>query len=584
MALLKRTAFAGDLRETDIGQRITLAGWVQTIRRMPGRLFIDLRDRQGIAQLVIDEATQPALYAQASGLGREHCLSAKGEVVRRESANPKLASGEIELIVEELQIHAPSLTPPIHVSDDDQAKEELRLKYRYLDLRKNNLMNKFRVRSQLYRTIRNFLYDEGFTEFETPILGKTTPEGARDYLVPSRLHKGKFYALPQSPQIFKQLLMIGGADRYFQIARCFRDEDLRADRQPEFTQLDMELSFVDQEDVFAINERLMQTIFREMKGLEIELPLKRISYAEAIENYGTDKPDTRFELLIDNLDEVFRQSGFGVFRTAIAEGKTVRGLFVEGSESYSTKELKNLEKLAKTYGAKGLAYVILDEEIGGSIAKFLNENEISDLREKSAHKSGIYLLVSDTKKVALTVLGNLRNQIAKDKGLYSSDSYDMLWVVDFPAFEYDEEEDRFVAQHHMFTAPKPEHEALLETDPAAVMANCYDFVLNGYELASGSIRIHDATLQQKIFEVIGFSEQEAQQRFGFFLDALKYGTPPHGGIAYGLDRLTMILTDTDNIRDVVAFPKTLAATDLMSEAPSPAEEIQLEELHLSIEE
>lgn len=584
MALLKRTALAGKLRAEHISRDITLAGWVQTIRRMPGRLFIDLRDHSGIAQLVIDETDQPELYHQAAKLGREHCLSARGQVVRRESPNPKLASGEIELIVSQLQLHAASLTPPIHISDDDQAKEELRLKYRYLDLRKPGLMEKFRVRSRLYRAIREFLYDEGFTEFETPILGKTTPEGARDYLVPSRLHAGKFYALPQSPQIFKQLLMISGADRYFQIARCFRDEDLRADRQPEFTQLDMELSFVDQEDVFEVNERMMQAIFKELKGIDIELPLKRISYAEAVEKYGTDKPDTRFELFIDNLDEVFRESGFGVFRNAIAQGQTVRGIFVEDAAAYSTKELKNLEKLAKTYGAKGLAYVILDEEIGGSIAKFLNEKEISDLRDKSNHKSGIYLIVSDTKKVALTVLGNLRNVIAKQQGYYQPDTYDMLWVVDFPAFEYDEEAGRFVAQHHMFTAPKPEHESLLESDPGAVMANCYDFVLNGYELASGSIRIHDADLQQKIFQVIGFSQQEAQERFGFFLDALKYGTPPHGGIAYGLDRLTMILTDTDNIRDVVAFPKTLAATDLMSEAPSRAEDGQLQELHLSIEE
>ena len=584
MALLKPTAFAGDLRESHIGQVVSLAGWVQTIRRMPGRLFIDLRDRMGIAQLVIDQETSPELYQQASSLGREYCLSAKGEVIRRESSNPKLASGDIELMVRELQIHSTSLTPPIHISDDDQAKEEMRLKYRYLDLRKKRLMDNFRLRSKLYRSIREFLYDEGFTEFETPILGKTTPEGARDYLVPSRLHKGKFYALPQSPQILKQLLMISGADRYFQIARCFRDEDLRADRQPEFTQLDMELSFVDQDDVFEVNERMLQRIFRDIKGIEIELPLKRISYADAVEKYGTDKPDTRFELLIENLDDVFRDSGFGVFRNAIAEGKTVRGIFVEDSQAYSAKELKNLEKLAKTYGAKGLAYVILDEEIGGSIAKFLNENEISQLREKSNNKSGIYLIVSDTKKVALTVLGNLRNTVAKEKGYYRPDTYDMLWVVDFPAFEYDEDEGRYVAQHHMFTAPKPEHEALLDTDPGAVMANCYDFVLNGYELASGSIRIHDADLQRKIFEIIGFSEEEAQARFGFFLDALQYGTPPHGGIAYGLDRLTMILTDTDNIRDVVAFPKTLAATDLMSEAPSRAEDIQLSELHLSIKE
>lgn len=584
MALLKRTHYAGDLRVEQVGQQLTLAGWVQTIRKMPGRLFIDLRDRQGIAQLVIDEATSPELYQQAVSLGREHCLSAKGRLVARESVNEKIPTGQVELMVEELQIHSQSLTPPIHIQDDDQAKEEMRLKYRYLDLRKKGLMDKFRVRSKLFRTIREFLYEEGFIEFETPILAKTTPEGARDYLVPSRLQPGKFYALPQSPQIFKQLLMIGGADRYFQIARCFRDEDLRADRQPEFTQLDMEMSFVEQEDVLAVNERLFQRIFKEMKGIDIELPLKRMSYHEAMENYGTDKPDTRFGLLIQNLDEVFRDSGFGVFKNAIAEGKTVRGIFVEGSDTYSAKELKNLEKVAKTFGAGGLAHVILGEDASGSIAKFLNESEIQALRDKAEGKSGIYLLVSDTKKVALTVLGNLRNAIAKEKGYYEPETYDMLWIVDFPAFEYDEEEGRFVAQHHMFTAPKPEHVPLLDTDPGKVMANCYDFVLNGYELASGSIRIHDSALQSKIFDIIGFSHEQAQARFGFFIDALKYGTPPHGGIAFGMDRLTMILTGTDNIRDVVAFPKTLAATDLMSEAPSLAEDIQLQELGLTIKE
>lgn len=584
MALFKRTHYAGDLREQHVGQAMTLAGWVQTIRKMPGRLFIDLRDRQGIAQLVIDEAGNPALYQQALSLGREHCLSARGELVLRESVNDKLPTGQVELMVEELQVHSQSLTPPIHISDDDQAKEELRLKYRYLDLRKKGLMDKFRVRSRLFRTIREFLYEEGFIEFETPILAKTTPEGARDYLVPSRLQPGKFYALPQSPQIFKQLLMIGGADRYFQIARCFRDEDLRADRQPEFTQLDMEMSFIEQEDILAVNERLFQRIFREMKGIEIKLPLPRMSYQEAIENYGTDKPDTRFGLLIENLDDVFRESGFGVFRSAIAEGKTVRGIFIEGSDSYSAKELKNLEKAAKTYGASGLAHVILDDTVSGSITKFLNDSEIEALRASAGGKSGIYLLVSDKKKVALTVLGNLRNTVAKDKALYEPETYDMLWIVDFPAFEYDEEQGRFVAQHHMFTAPKPEHVQFLESDPGKVMANCYDFVLNGYELASGSIRIHDSALQKKIFDIIGFTEEEAQARFGFFIDALKYGTPPHGGIAFGLDRLTMILTQTDNIRDVVAFPKTLAATDLMSDAPSLADDIQLKELHLSVKE
>lgn len=583
MEQMKRTHFAARLNKTHLGEQVTLSGWVQKIRKMPARNFVDLRDKTGLVQLVFDESS-PELYERSSGLAREFCITVRGEVVARESANDKLESGEIEIRVEDMILHSAAQTPPIHISDDDTAKEEMRLKYRYLDLRKKSLMDKLRLRSQLYRVIRNFLYDEMFIEVDTPILAKTTPEGARDYLVPSRLQPGNFYALPQSPQIFKQLLMIGGADRYFQIARCFRDEDLRADRQPEFTQLDMEMSFIEQEDIMEVNERLFQHILKELKDYDVRLPLKRMSYMDAVENYGTDKPDTRFAMLIRNLDEVFRDSDFSIFKNAIAEGKTVRALFVEGADAYTAKEIKNLEKAAKTFGASGLAHLILGEQLSGSIARFMKESEIEALNTLSEGKQGIWFIVSDVKKKALTVLGNLRNQIGKEKGLYDPDSFDMLWIVDFPAFEYNEEEQRYVAQHHMFTSPKKEHIALLDTDPSKVMADCYDFVMNGYELASGSIRIHDSALQKKIFDVIGFTEEQAKQRFGFFIDALKYGTPPHGGIAFGLDRLTMILSGTDNIRDVVAFPKTLAATDLMSEAPSPAEPIQLEELSLTIKE
>lgn len=583
MERLKRSHFAANLNLTHLGERVTLSGWVQKIRKMPARNFVDLRDKTGLVQLVFDQAN-PALYDQSSGLAREYCISVQGEVVARESANDKLESGAIEIRVDQMLLHSAAQTPPIHISDEDSAKEEMRLKYRYLDLRKKSLMDKLRLRSQLYRVIRNFLYDESFIEVDTPILAKTTPEGARDYLVPSRLQPGNFYALPQSPQIFKQLLMIGGADRYFQIARCFRDEDLRADRQPEFTQLDMEMSFVEQEDIMEVNERLFQRILKELKGVEVTLPLQRMSYSDAVENYGTDKPDTRFEMLIMNLDEVFRHSDFSIFRQAIEEGKTVRALFVEGAEAYTAKEIKNLEKAAKTFGASGLAHLILGDELGGSVARFIKDEELDALKALAQGKQGIFFLVSDTKKKALTVLGNLRNQIGKEKNLYDPTSFDMLWIVDFPAFEYNEEEGRYVAQHHMFTSPKKEHIPLLDIDPSRVMSDCYDFVMNGYELASGSIRIHDSALQKKIFDVIGFTEEQAKSRFGFFVDALKYGTPPHGGIAFGLDRLTMILSGTDNIRDVVAFPKTLAATDLMSEAPSPAEPIQLEELSLSIKE
>lgn len=578
----KRTHYAGELRLDHVGEKVTLNGWVQKKRGLGSLTFIDIRDREGLAQLVFNEETDPEIYALANDTGREYVISASGVVRERSAKNSDLPSGEVEVIVDRFEILSRAEVPPIHITDEDQAKEELRLKYRYLDLRKKSVMDRIRLRSELYRVLRNYLYDNGFTEVETPILYKATPEGARDYLVPSRIHQGEFYALPQSPQTLKQLLMIGGADRYFQIAKCFRDEDLRADRQPEFTQLDMEMSFVEQEDILKVNEGLLQRVFKELKGVDLKLPLERITYEESMRRFGNDKPDMRFGMEILPLEEVFKDTSFNLFKTALDEGYAIKGIFAESE--FSSKGLKNLEKLVKTYGAKGLAHVSIADEISGSIAKFLSEEEITALRELAADKKGTFFIISDKKKTALTILGLLRNKLGKDLELYREDDYKALWVVDFPGFEYNEEEDRFQAQHHPFTAPLAEDVKHLSGDLSKVRSNAYDLVLNGYEIAGGSIRIHDSAVQEAVFRALGFSAEDAKERFGFFIDALKYGTPPHGGIAYGIDRLTMILTGTDNIRDVIAFPKTLAATCLMSDAPSPVDSHQLDELHISLKE
>lgn len=581
--LLKRSYYSNEINLSKLGEELVVNGWVSNKRNLGSLVFIDLRDREGIIQLVFDEELNQELYEKASKLGREYVIGARGLVRKRSSANPELASGEVEIDVSELEVFSKSQVPPIHVREDDGAKEELRLKYRYLDLRKKKNMDRLRVRSKINKVLRDYLYQQGFTEFETPILNKTTPEGARDYLVPSRVNPGKFYALPQSPQIFKQLLMISGADRYYQITRCFRDEDLRADRQPEFTQLDLEMSFVDQETIMELNEGLMAHLFKEIAGVELELPLRRMSYEEAMDRYGSDKPDTRFGLELLPLEEVFRDSDFNVFAKAAEEGKTIRGIFVEGEELFSNKELKKLEKAARTYGAGGLATVILEgDELKGSISKFLGEKEIASFKELSGNKNGTFFIVSDEKKVVQTVLGNLRGAIAKDKKLYDPKEFDLLWVIDFPAFHFDEESGRHVAEHHPFTMLNKEDLDLLDAEPTSIRANSYDLVVNGFETASGSIRIHDSELQAKVFKTLGFTEEEVNQRFGFFIEALKYGTPPHGGIAYGLDRLTMIFTETDNIRDVIAFPKSLQATCLMSEAPSYADDAQLAELHIKV--
>lgn len=580
--LLKRSCYTTQIGLEHMGQELIFNGWVAGKRNLGSLVFVDLRDREGILQLVFDQELSEELYTRASKLGREYVIGVKGLLRKRDSVNPDLVTGEVELRVTEMEIFSESAVPPIHIREEDGAKEELRLKYRYLDLRKKKNMDRLRLRSKINRVLREYLADEGFIEFETPILTKTTPEGARDYLVPSRVNPGKFYALPQSPQIFKQLLMIAGADRYYQITRCFRDEDLRADRQPEFTQLDIEMSFIDQEGVMKLNEGLMQHLFKEIAGVDIQLPLRRMSYSEAMEKYGSDKPDTRYGMELLALEDIFKDSEFRVFASAVEEGKSIRGIFVPGQDLFSAKELKNLEKSAKTYGAAGLATVILEDEARGSIAKFLGEKEIQDLRALAGGEKGTFFIVSDEKKVVLTVLGNLRGRIARQKELFNPKDFDLIWIVDFPAFHFDEEQQRYVAEHHPFTMPKKEHLAYLDSDPLQVKADCYDLVINGFETASGSIRIHDSDLQTKIFDVLGFSRQSARQRFGFFLDALQYGTPPHGGIAYGVDRLTMIFSETENIRDVIAFPKSLQATCLMSDAPSYADDIQLEELHLRL--
>lgn len=580
--LLKRSLYCGEVRKDRVGEELTFCGWVARKRNLGSLTFVDLRDREGILQLVFDEEKDAQLYAQAADLGREYVIGVSGILRERSSINPDLPTGDVELEVKELEVFSRSEVPPIHVQEEDGAKEELRLKYRYLDLRKKRIMDRLRMRSRINHVLRSFLAEHGFTEFETPILTKTTPEGARDYLVPSRVNPGKFYALPQSPQIFKQLLMIGGADRYYQICRCFRDEDLRADRQPEFTQLDLEMSFVDQDAIMELNEAMMARLFKEIRGVDIKLPLRRMSYTEAMETYGSDKPDTRFDLKILPLEEVFRDSNFNVFAKAVEEGRAVRGIFVPGKDLFSNKELKNLEKLAKTYGAGGLATVLLGDEIKGSIARFLGEKEIEAFKELAQGQEGSFFIVSDQKKTVLTVLGNLRGTIARQKELFDPQEFDLLWIVDFPAFHYDEEEGRYVAEHHPFTMPKKEDLHLLDSDPSKVMADCYDMVINGFETASGSIRIHDSEIQAKIFDILGFTRESAKERFGFFIDALQYGTPPHGGIAFGIDRLSMILSDTENIRDVIAFPKTLQAVCLMSDAPSKAEKEQLDELHIEL--
>ena len=539
-------------------------------------VFIDLRDRYGITQLVFNED----IAAQISDVRNEYVLQVKGSVVERKDKNPKLETGEIEVVVSEVKIVNTAITTPMIIADETDALEDTRLKYRYLDLRRPVLQKNLILRNRITLLVRNYLAKYGFTEVETPILCRSTPEGARDYLVPSRISKGQFYALPQSPQLYKQLLMVGGMDRYFQIARCFRDEDLRADRQPEFSQIDIEMSFVDEEDIWSMTEGLMKEIFKDIKG--IELPeFKRIPYDTCMEKYGSDKPDLRFDMPLYNVSEVFANTEFKVFENCLNEGGIIQAMNVKnGADKFSRKQLDKLQDYVKVYGAKALANLKLTSEgFAGSVTKVLSDAEKEALRTMlNIEENDIVFFVADKKKVAQTSLGALRVKLGHDLDLINKDAYEFLWVTDFPMFEYDENENRYVAAHHPFTSPNLEDVDKLMSDPAHCYSRAYDLVLNGYELLSGSIRIHDQKLQEKVFEAIGMTLEEAHEKFSWFMDAFQYGTPPHGGVGIGLERLTMILAGTDNIRDVVAFPKTASASDLMAQAPSPVDPAQLKEL------
>ena len=571
-----RTHNNGELRLQDVNSEVTLCGWVAKRRNFGALVFIDLRDRYGITQLVFNED----IATQISDVRNEYVLQVKGTVVERKDKNPKLATGEIEVVVREVKIVNTAITTPMIIADETDALEDTRLKYRYLDLRRPVLQKNLILRNRITLLVRNYLAKYGFTEVETPILCRSTPEGARDYLVPSRISKGQFYALPQSPQLYKQLLMVGGMDRYFQIARCFRDEDLRADRQPEFSQIDIEMSFVDEEDIWSMTEGLMKEIFKDIKG--IDLPeFKRIPYDTCMEKYGSDKPDLRFDMPLYNVSEVFANTEFKVFENCLNEGGIIQAMNVKnGADKFSRKQLDKLQDYVKVYGAKALANLKLTAEgFAGSVTKVLSDAEKEALRTMlNIEENDIVFFVADKKKVAQSSLGALRVKLGHDLDLINKDAYEFLWVTDFPMFEYDENENRYVAAHHPFTSPNLEDVDKLLSDPAHCYSRAYDLVLNGYELLSGSIRIHDQKLQEKVFEAIGMTLEEAHEKFSWFMDAFQYGTPPHGGVGIGLERLTMILAGTDNIRDVVAFPKTASASDLMSQAPSPVDPAQLKEL------
>ena len=572
------------LRIDDVGRNVTLFGWVQKKRDLGGVCFIDLRDRSGIVQLVVRDEE---CYDIASSLKSESVIKVCGTVLERESKNPNIDTGDIEVELSFIEVLSTSLDLPFEITDETTALEDTRLKYRYLDIRRNPIKNKLIMRHNITMAIRKFLDKEEFIEVETPILCKSTPEGARDYLVPSRVNKGKFYALPQSPQIFKQLLMVGGVEKYFQIAKCFRDEDLRSDRQPEFTQVDLEMSFVDSEDVMSLTERLLQAVFKEVKGIKLSLPLQRMKYDDAIALYGSDKPDLRFEMPICDISDVFQNTDFQVFKNVLEQGGIINALVVKGEASnYSRKKLDQLTEFVKTYQASGLAYLKFEEEVTGSVRKVLSDLEIEALKEKLSIEQGdLVLIVADKKyMVVKTSLGALRSKLGHDLGLVQNKDYALLWVVDFPSFEYSEEEGRFVSCHHPFTAPLDSDVDKLLTDKAHCYSKAYDIVINGYEAGGGSIRIHDQEVQEKMFQALELSQEDIEEKFGFFVEALKYGTPPHGGLALGLDRLTMLLSGTDNIRDVIAFPKTTSASDLMSASPGEVAEEQLKDLSISVSE
>lgn len=585
---LHRSHRCTEVNNTMIGEEVTLMGWVQKRRNLGSLIFIDLRDRSGMMQVVFDEPVIGSEgFAKAGTLRSEYVVAIVGKVQKRSAAvNENLKTGDIEVFATQIRVLSEAQTPPFPIEAGIQTKEELRLKYRYLDLRRPDLQKNLMMRSRVMGVIRSFLQDEGFLEIETPILQKSTPEGARDYLVPSRVHPGSFYALPQSPQLFKQLLMCSGYDRYFQIAKCFRDEDLRADRQPEFTQVDMEMSFVDMEDVLDVNERLIARVFKETLDVEVPLPLKRMTWQEAMDRFGSDKPDVRFGMELVDVSEVVAGCGFGVFTGALENGGSVRGINVKGQAAMSRKKIDKLVDHAKGCGAKGLAYLSINEDgtYKSSFAKFMTEEELAALVSAMDGQPGdLLLFAADRNKVVWEVLGSLRLQLGKEFNLYDPNEFAFLWVVDFPQFEWSDDQNRFVAMHHPFTMPYEEDLDKLTSDPGAVRAKAYDIVLNGCELGGGSIRIYQSDVQEKMFNALGFTNEEAHERFGFLLDAFSYGVPPHAGLAFGLDRMIMLMMHADSIRDVIAFPKVKDASCLMTEAPTPVDQAQLDELGLALE-
>ena len=585
---LHRSHRCTEVNNTMIGEEVTLMGWVQKRRNLGSLIFVDLRDRSGMMQVVFDEPVIGSEgFSKAGTLRSEYVVAIVGKVQKRSAAvNENLKTGDIEVFATQLRVLSEAQTPPFPIEAGIQTKEELRLKYRYLDLRRPDLQKNLMMRSRVMGVIRSFLQDEGFLEIETPILQKSTPEGARDYLVPSRVHPGSFYALPQSPQLFKQLLMCSGYDRYFQIAKCFRDEDLRADRQPEFTQVDMEMSFVDMEDVLDVNERLIARVFKETLDVEVPLPLKRMTWQEAMDRFGSDKPDVRFGMELIDVSEVVAGCGFGVFTGALENGGSVRGINVKGQAAMSRKKIDKLVDHAKGCGAKGLAYLSINEDgtYKSSFAKFMTEEELAALVSAMDGQPGdLLLFAADRNKIVWEVLGSLRLQLGKEFNLYDPNEFAFLWVVDFPQFEWSDDQNRFVAMHHPFTMPYEEDLDKLTSDPGAVRAKAYDIVLNGCELGGGSIRIYQSDVQEKMFNALGFTSEEAHERFGFLLDAFSYGVPPHAGLAFGLDRMIMLMMHADSIRDVIAFPKVKDASCLMTEAPTPVDQAQLDELGLALE-
>ncbi|WP_019228143.1 aspartate--tRNA ligase [Sedimentibacter sp. B4] len=585
MGTLRRTNMCGQLNKDHIGKEVVVMGWVQKRRSLGGLIFADVRDVTGLIQVVFDTDVNKEAFDKAESLRSEFVIAVRGEVLERQSKNPDMATGEIEVYAHELKILDTAETPPIYIKDNDDVSEQMRLKYRYLDLRKPSMQKNLLTRSKTSKVIRDFLYDNGFNEVETPFLAKPTPEGARDYLVPSRVNPGNFYALPQSPQLYKQLLMVSGMNRYYQIVRCFRDEDLRANRQPEFTQVDIEMSFVDVEDVIGINEKLIQKIFKEIKNVDITLPIRRMSYQEAMDKYGCDKPDLRFGFELENITDIFANSEFNAFKSTYDNGGKIKCVKIDGSaDEFSKKGISKLEKFVKTYGAKGLAWFKYENNTFESpIAKFLTEEEINKLMERLEIKEkDVVFILADKESVVNTALGALRIEIAHDKNLIDNNKFELVWITEFPLFEYSEEEDRYVAKHHPFTAPVDEDIDKIESDPGAVRAKAYDIVINGDEIGGGSIRITNRTLQNRMFRALGFTDEEAQDKFGYLLEAFKYGVPPHGGIAYGLDRFMMLLTESDNIRDVIAFPKTQSASCLMTDSPSGVTDKQLKELEIEV--